>query len=188
MAELTASALNQLLQRLDPDENQAVEKYGTLRFKLTEFFKWRGCPESQADDLADETLDRVALKIAGGEKVASLAAYVNTIARYVHLEHQRKHKEDAAGDDLPEVAVQPDFAADPDERLRCLRKCLPETVPQPQDQQLIIGYYETGEGAKLKEQRKNLAARLGLTMINLKVRASRLRDRLERCINECAGP
>jgi hypothetical protein len=50
---------------------------------------------------------------------------------------------------------------------------------------LIIGYYDLKTGEKNKDHRKNLAQKLNLTMTTLKVKACRIRERLEKCINEC---
>jgi DNA-directed RNA polymerase specialized sigma24 family protein len=182
---LTPNAFELLLARLDADSTQAADKYEELRLKLTKFFAWRGCPESNADNLADETLDRVAAKLAQGVEIHSLRAYTCETARYVWLEYGRKSKEDTFGDDTPEIAVEPDLPEDPDWRIACLRSCLVEISNSDTDRALILGYYDTENVEKIKDQRKSLAEKLGLTANTLKVKASRLRDRLEKCINEC---
>lgn len=189
MSTLTATAFEHLLVRLDADQTQAAEKYEQLRQKLVKCLTWKGCPESEADTLADTTLDRVAFKLTQGEVIQNINAYACEVLRYVWLEFNRKRKEDAAGDELPEVAVQPEIEIfnDPDLRLRCLRKCLAEVVPDEKDKILIIGYYDTEAGEKNKDNRKNLAEKLGLKMNALKVKACRLRERLEKCINDCVA-
>ena len=185
MPVLTSNAFELLLARLDADSLQAADKYEELRLKLTKFFIWRGCPESQADTLADETLDRVAAKLAQGVEIQSLRAYACETGRYVWLEYRRKYKEDNFGEDTPEIAVEPQFPEDPDLRIACLRSCLVEITNDENDRALILGYYDTENVEKIKDQRKSLAEKLGLTANTLKVKASRLRDRLEKCINEC---
>lgn len=176
-----------LLARLDADETTAAEKYEELRLKLVKFFVWKGCLDASADELADEALDRVAEKLARGVEIQSLNAYACEVARFVWLEFSRKRKEDAAGDDLPEIAVQPEIADEPDLRLSCLKSCLAEIASSESDRALIIGYYAADAGDKNKTQRRNLAEKLGLTMNTLKVKACRLRVRLEKCINECVA-
>ena len=42
-----------LLAALDADEVLAAEKYGTLRYKLVNLLTWKGCSNSDADELAD---------------------------------------------------------------------------------------------------------------------------------------
>ena len=185
MAILTATAFSLLLARLDANDAQAAEKYEELRLKLVKCFGWKGCPESDADMLADETLDRVAAKLAQGIEIQSLNAYACEILRFVWLEYSRKRKEASYGDDLPEIAVAPDIPDEPDVRLSCLKSCLAEVTSNEIDRALIIGYYDTEAGEKNKNQRRNLAEKLNLTMNTLKVKACRLRERLEKCINEC---
>ncbi len=181
----TTSALDHLLSSLDSDPDIAAEKYETLRQKITKLMCWKGCPESRADALADQTLDRIGEKLAQGEAIRNIASYAAGVARFVHLEYVRRSKDDAVGDDLPEVAVAPDVPVldDEDGRMRCLRKCLGEVAPADADRNLIVAYYDA-EG-KNKDNRRRLAESLGLTANALKVRACRLRAKLERCINDC---
>jgi DNA-directed RNA polymerase specialized sigma24 family protein len=178
-----------LLAALDADENRAAEKYETLRYKLVNLLTWRGCTESDADELADKTLDRVAAKIVEGERVENVSAYACSIARFIWLEHSRKKREDAVGEDLPEVAIEPDIDVlkDRDPRMECLRDCMAETIPNPSDRKIIVGYYDTDTNEKNKDARKRLAESLDMTLNALKVRACRLRVRLERCINDCTA-
>jgi hypothetical protein len=176
-----------LLAALDQDEMRAAEKYETLRYKLVNLLTWKGCTDSDADELADRTLDRVAGKIAGGEKVENVAAYAGSVARFILLEHSRRKREDAVGDDLPEVAVEPeiDILKESDSRMECLRDCMAETIPNLTDRRIIVGYYDTESNEKNKNARKRLAESLDMSIGALKVKACRLRDKLERCINNC---
>lgn len=187
MSILSAADFELLLERLDSNATQAAEKYELLRLKLVKSLSWKGCPNSEADALADVIFDRVAKKLVQGEQIKNINAYAGEVSRFVWLEHRRNSKEYAAGDDLPETAFQPDIEIfdEPDLRLRCLRKCLAEVISDENDKILIVGYYHTESGEKNKETRKNLAEKLGLTMTTLKVKACRLRGRLEKCINEC---
>ncbi|MFL6467425.1 MAG: hypothetical protein ACJ72Z_05660 [Pyrinomonadaceae bacterium] len=187
MSTLDANSFEMLLSALDADEIHAAEKYEMLRCKLVSLLTWRGCIESDADELADRTLDRVAGKIAAGEKVENVAAYAGSVARFVWLEHSRKKREDAVGEDLPEVAVYADIDVlnERDPRMECLRDCLADTVPNPTDQKIIVGYYDTDTNEKNKDARKRLADSLDISIGALKVRACRLREKLERCINNC---
>ena len=188
MAELTAEAFGLLLVRLDENESVAAGKYEELRLKLIKFFIWqRRCAESEADALADETLDRVSVKLARNIEINNVNAYALEVSRFVWLEYIRNKKEIGYGDDLPEIAVPPETAEESDWRLACLRKCLIEVSRNESERRLIIGYYGAETGEKNKNQRKNLAEKLGLTMNTLKVKACRLRERLERCINDCAA-
>ena len=185
MAILTAEAFALLLERLDADENKAGAKYEELRLKLVKFFVWRGCAATNADTLADETLDRVASKLVQAVEVENINAYAVEVSRYVWLEFKRKYKEDGFGDESPKIAVSPDFSDEPDTLISCLQSCLSEITTDNNDRLLILGYYDADENEKNKQHRKNLAEKLGLTMNTLKVKACRLRVRLEKCIKEC---
>lgn len=175
-----------LLTRLDADQDIAAEKYEVLRMKIIHLLRWRGCAESDADELADQTLDRVAAKLTAGEAIENLNAFAGGVARFIWLEHSRKNKADAVGDDLPEIPVEPDlsFLDDADDRMKCLRKCVVVTFTD-EDSRLVVGYYDTDAGEKIKDARKRIADSFGLTLNALKVRACRLRMRLEACINDC---
>jgi DNA-directed RNA polymerase specialized sigma24 family protein len=188
MSTLTSSAFHLLLQRLDADSATAAGKYEDLRMKIVHLLRWRGCAESHSDELADVVLDRIAVKITDGEDIENLNAFAAGVARFVWLEHSRKYKLDAVGDDLPETPVQPDIDShDGDEpRTRCLRRCVSTSLGD-EDRRLVIGYYDTDAGEKAKQARKRLADSLGMTMNALKVRACRLRLKLEACITGCVA-
>jgi DNA-directed RNA polymerase specialized sigma24 family protein len=180
---LTSSSFQLLLDRLDGDP----EKYEELRVKIAHLLKWRGCAESHADELADRTLDRVAAKLASGEDVDNIPAFAAAVARFIWLEHSRKNRDDAVGDDLPEIAVEPVIGIDdPDARVRCLRRCVASQLSD-EDRRLVVNYYDTDADEKAKNARRRLADSLGVTLNTLKVRACRLRMRLEKCINECVS-
>lgn len=187
MATLTANAFNLLLTRLDPvDQVSAADKYQILELKLTKFFVWRGVPESRADMLAEEAIDRLAAKLEQGHQIESVNAYASQIARFVLLEFQRKYKETAWDDDAPEPVAPPSVPEPDDDRLAVLEKCLAEMAAKnTEDRLLIIGYYGTEETQKNKDQRRLLADQFSMTTNSLKVRACRLRLKLEKCVKNC---
>jgi DNA-directed RNA polymerase specialized sigma24 family protein len=186
MADLTLNSLNLLLARIDADPSEAAEKYEELRLKLTKCLIWKGCPESQADALVDIILDRIAEKLEKKVEIENLNAYACQVLRFVWLEHRRKNKEDGYEDDkMPEIEVAPIHPEEPDLRLACLRSCLVEIAKDDDERQLIINYYDSDEEEKDKLRRKSIAERLGIKTNALKVRMFRLREQLEKCINEC---
>ncbi len=190
MSALTATAFEKLMLRLDTDPNQAAEKYLLLQQKLVKCLTWKGCSETDADSLADTALDRVALKLEKGEEILNIKAYACEVLRFVWLEYIRKHKEVAVGDDnMPEGFTSPEIKQyeDPDDRMRCLRKCLAEIVPDTVDRKLILGFYDNQDNEKLKDTRKRLAVELGKSSGALKTKACYMRQRLEKCINECVA-
>ena len=86
-----------------------------------------------------------------------------------------------------EIGAAPDvYVAENDEesRLTCLRSCLQTLSPDNRD--LILQYYQGEKGEKI-ENRKKLLQRLGIPVNTLRMRALRLRERLQSCVEECQG-
>jgi DNA-directed RNA polymerase specialized sigma24 family protein len=181
---MTQGALDRLLASLDPDRDQAGQKYVRLRLKLVKYFEWRGA--AFPDREADETINRVARRIEEGQDVHSLSAYCYGVARLVYsewLKAQRKERE--ALECASSVGAQ-GAEADPDAEARraCLDRCLQALPGENRD--LIVGYYDDEKGRTI-ERRKRLAARLGIPLNALRIRAHRIRLSLEACVRECVG-
>jgi hypothetical protein len=58
---LSQEAFDSLLEWLDSDREQAAMKYEDIRKRLIKIFTGRGCAE--AEDLTDETINRVISKL-----------------------------------------------------------------------------------------------------------------------------
>jgi DNA-directed RNA polymerase specialized sigma24 family protein len=69
-------------------------------------------------------------------------------------------------------------------RLACLRNCL-QTL-STDNRELILQYYQGEKGEKI-QNRKKLMDRLGIPVNTLRMRALRLRERLQSCVEECVG-
>ena len=54
----------------------------------------------------------------------------------------------------------------------------------PENFQLIVQYYQEGEEVRI-EARRSLAARLGIPANALRIRAHRIRLRLQGCVENC---
>jgi len=178
---LTPEAFDDLLAAFDPDRDTAAQKYLEIRSNLLRFFEWRGCP--YPEDHADETFNRVARKIADGEQIQKPAGYVICVARLLVLEIIKSvsRQREALGEyqqSYNEAADVPES----DARIDCLQKCL-EQLP-PDNRELIIQYYQGDKGEKI-ENRKKLGDRLGVALNTLRMRAQRLRERLQGCVDEC---
>ncbi|MGE0363168.1 MAG: RNA polymerase sigma factor [Vicinamibacterales bacterium] len=180
-----AAALARLLERLDADPAAAGERYEDLRHTLLRFFEWRHV--AQADLAADETLDRLGRRLAEGEAVVDVRAYALGIARLVALEHHRRPE--ARHTALDEVSTR--HLAAPAERgadspqLTCFDGCF--AALSDEHRQFMLSYYAASGRARI-EARAGLASRLGLSANALRLRAQRVRDRLEECIRGCLGP
>jgi len=174
---LTPPAFDGLLRALDADRDRAAEEYENLRNRLIGLLRWWGA--SQPEDLADETLDRVARKIQDGVEVAegSFGAYVRGVGRMVFHEWTRRPKAERAAVEVVSVSVGQDHEA-----LTRLDECL--AALSPADRRLLLRYYGEGRAATV---RRTLAGELGLSPTALRIRAHRLRARIEALMKRC-GP
>jgi DNA-directed RNA polymerase specialized sigma24 family protein len=181
MWTLTQEAFDKLLITLGGDRDSGSEKYLEIRNNLTRFFEWRGC--SFPEDHADETINRLAKKIDEGEEIQNPAGYAMGVARLVLLEILKGRQREQSA--LNEIGAAGDVYVEPDEgedRLQCLQKCL-QTL-SPENRELILQYYQGEKGEKI-QNRKKLLERLGVPVNTLRMRALRLRERLQTCVEEC---
>ncbi len=191
----TESAFQHFLEWLDEGVDSGGEKYLEMRRRLIAYFDRKNC--LSADELADETLSRVAQKVQekGGIKDLAPAHYCYVTAKFVFLEYLRRHAQGNIGlDDLP-AASQPRsedhdislFSSDSknqEQLLDCLDQCLKKLSAT--DSQLILEYYQGEQQEKIQHRRK-LGERLGLSANALSVKACRIRGKVEACVKECCG-
>lgn len=187
---LTPEAFAGLLAAFAPDAEEAGAKYESARLRLIKLFQWRGVFD--AEEAADETLNRVARKIDEGEIVRDMSAFIGGIARFVLLEKfKSKDRYHVPLEDAPPAVFvkQPEELADhpdSDQKLRCFNRCMGE---MPEEMRLlVVEYYDAGaDGSVRIEHRKRMAGRLNLEMNALRNRALRARGKLEDCIKNCAS-
>jgi DNA-directed RNA polymerase specialized sigma24 family protein len=178
---LTQEAFDGLLACLSPNRDEAGEKYLEIRRNLIRFFEWRGC--SFPDDHADETVNRVARKVAEGEQILNPNAYFIGVARLLLLEILKaRAKETTALAEMSNAPVEvPDNSGD-EARVACLQECLQELTSENRD--LIVQYYQGDKGEKIAN-RKKLTEKLGISVNTLRMRALRLREKLLECVQLC---
>jgi DNA-directed RNA polymerase specialized sigma24 family protein len=179
---LTQEAFDGLLSTLDPDRDTAAGRYIDLRRNLVRLFEWRGCPTP--DEYADETINRCAKKIGEGEEIRDLASYSIGVARMLILEMGRDRARNTLSlEEAPEPRVPPPEPEEGNEvRVECLRGCLGQLSPETQD--LILRYYRGEKGEKIKN-RKGLTQLFGIPANVLRMRALRVRERLQLCVQTC---
>lgn len=177
---LTQEALEDLLRRLHTDPSQAAEEYLKLHDKLITFFEFQKC--ANPEDLADEVLDRVARKLNQGEPIDRPGAYSLGVARLVVLE-TRRQEIDARSKSLQVARVfEGNGSSERERSLSCLDHCL--TKLPAESRSLILAYYSGDRQARI-ENRKHIAAGLGIDAVALRNRALRLRANLETCVKRC---
>jgi len=178
---LTQEAFDRLLASFGEDPDSAASRYLEARGNLVQFFTWRGCPFPE--DHADETINRVAKRMAEGEEIRNPFGYLIGVARMLLLEI---NKERAREQKALEEMARPQAAADSEEsepRIDCLRDCLNNLSDD--NRELIIQYYQGEKGAKI-ENRKKLTERFRIPVNTLRMRALRLRDKLQVCMEDCS--
>jgi hypothetical protein len=191
--KLSEQAFQGFLHWLDEGVDSQGHKYLEIRRRLTVYFDRHNC--AHPDDLADETLNRVARRIeeTGAFDDTPPARYCYITAKYVLLERFRESSRIPLSlDALPSVAREAALSsggvslvsgADSDERrLHCLESCLGNL--EPQDRELICEYYQ-GERRWKIENRRQLAMRCGASLNALAIRACRIRGVLENCVRRC---
>lgn len=181
---LTRDALDSLLDYLGPDRSAAGERYEEIRGRLIRLFRWRGC--DQAEELADEAINRVAEKIAAGLEIRSddPFRYFCGVAHLVFKEILRRERRERAALEEVRHLPPPPEPEEEDDRLAWLRECIAEL---DDDQRELILDYQRGEGGERIRRRRVIAERLSIPINALRIRVHRIRARLEECVHQQAA-
>ncbi len=172
---IDAEDFERLLGFLAPDRDAAVQRYVTIWRGLVKMFASRRCPE--AEDLADETMFRVARKTRTLKKFeGDFALYIYRVGRFIYREWVRRNR---PRPDPPPPPPPPD-----EDALACLDECL-DSLPSG-DREIAVEYYRH-EGRERIDNRKRLSEKLGLSANALRIRAHKLRAQLKACVEECLG-
>jgi RNA polymerase sigma factor (sigma-70 family) len=184
---VTQQAFDDLLDWLDADRDSAGTKYENIRLRLIKIFTCSGCCE--ADDLADETINRVTAKV--GDIAESYsgdpALYFYGVAQKVRLEYLRKkppvQESSQAGREPGDQTARASEPADEVEHeYACLEQCM-DHLPS-ENRRLVLEYYREEKRAKI-EHRQKLADQLGIAVNALRIRAHRIRSQLQQCVQSC---
>jgi len=176
--ELTREKFASFLAWLNPDRDRAGEEYERLRFRLCTFFSQRQC--SFADELADETINRVILK-ASEERIENKIAYCYGVAKNVFRESLRKERTHL---DIDEVTVAAKAPEEPSFSRECLDKCLAKLSPDSRN--LLLDYFSEAKQAKIELHRR-ISDSLEMTQTALRMRVMRTKHKLKICVQECMG-
>jgi DNA-directed RNA polymerase specialized sigma24 family protein len=168
--------LKQLLDLLDPDEQQAAVEYRKLHERLTRFFEWNHVEDPMA--LADETIDRLGKRateaeIKGG--VRDVSAFALGVARHILQEEARRQLKSAEISRHWKVHKS-NASSEAEEMEDALQYCLAKM--QSDRRKLLEAYYVYSGNEKAKMHQK-LAQEHGLSINALRNRAMRARQELE---------
>ena len=189
---LTPASFDSLLDFLGPDRDNAAMAYIDIRRALFTFFAARGVPNP--DEMADETINRVARRLNEGAQITteSPSSYFYAVGRNVWRESLARltvltsltNDDPAQGVQVTpyDLIINANARVESEVRHECLESCLGQL--DPEERELIVSYYRFSGGEKI-ENRKELAARLGLSSNTLRQKVARLRSRLAECVNRC---
>jgi DNA-directed RNA polymerase specialized sigma24 family protein len=172
---LRQEEFDRLLSWLDPDPRRAGLAYEKIRWRLIAILASRGC--TSPEELADETIDRVARRVVDIQDsyVGDKAIYFLGVMNNVHHEYLKRPLPP------PPPELNNDVEAKENTHL-CLEKCLDKLAPN--SRQMIERYYAADKQAKI-DLRKQIAAEVGISLGTLRLRALRIREKLQACIESC---
>jgi RNA polymerase sigma factor (sigma-70 family) len=182
--DLTQEVFERLLAWLDPEREEAGKKYEEIRHSLIKIFAWRGFID--AEDLADETINRVSKKVEhlAENYSGDPALYFFGVAKRVTLERARQEQPQ----ELPKQIAAPSESnlrnpgSDSERIHECLDKCLQQLTSA--ERELVLSYYQEAKQIKINS-RKELAKQLGIDVETLRVRLHRIRVKIQKCMEEC---
>jgi RNA polymerase sigma factor (sigma-70 family) len=172
---LEQADFDRLLAWLDPDAESAGTLYEKIRWRLIAILASRGC--HVPEDLADETIDRVARRVIDIRETyeGDKALYFLGVMNNVHHEYLKRRPQPGAIEPASDSSVKEQVHS-------CLDKCLEKLTPHAR--QIIERYYAENKRARIN-LRKRVASELGITASNLRLRALRIREKLQVCIDNC---
>lgn len=175
---LSQDNFDELLAWLHPRRDEAGKIYEDIRQRLIKIFSYRGCPV--AEDLADETINRVANKVREIKStfVGNPSSYFHGVARYVYLEYVKKIPEPLP----PGLVSESEDPRESELAYNCLESCMSHLTPG--NRELVLQYFQDEKRAKI-DHRKELTRRLGITLNALRIRTHRLCASLKKCMQEC---
>ena len=180
--KLDQPSFDTLLRAFHPDRDQAGHHYEALRECLVRFFIWNQV--DTPEELADETLDRLARRVSADEsEVLDPAKFATGIARMLLKERQRgkerrERSEARAVEFYKNSLHQNHESAECEERLAMLEKCL-DSIPS--ERRELMERYFSSEGRDQALARQQLAQEQGISMNALRNRVLRARAELEKC-------
>lgn len=175
--EITPDKFAGFLAWLAPDAETAGDEYERLRFRLINFFANRNC--RFAEDLTDETINRVTLKI-GAETIENKLAFIYGFAKNIYLESIRKEKNHLNIDEINAAAKSQN--EDINFSNEHLEKCLNELSAE--NRNLILDYFSEDKQAKI-DLHKRLSETLQTTQTALRMKIVRIKQKLKMCLEDC---
>jgi hypothetical protein len=182
-------AVKRLLGLLDAEPELARRKYASIRNKLANLFRWRGCPAPE--EYAARTIEGAARELLDGgrSQLQNPYLYFHRVAISVSnalkgnwAETQSPTTGKAGSGSKVDFSGTRKAESREQLRLECLRECL--TALSPESRELITKYHQP-DTIDVKEARKELARSLSMTPGALRTRAFNIRSSLVKSVNNC---
>lgn len=173
---LSQEEFDRLLAWLDQDRERAGLAYEEIRRRLTTIFAARNCPVPE--DLADETIDRVARRVAdiAADYTGDKAKYFFGVATNVHHEYLKR----PAPPEPQEEWI--DESTNKEQTYACLEQCLAKL---PADgRAMILRYYSQEKQAKI-DLHKCMVDEFKVSINTLRLRILRMKQKLQPCLERC---
>jgi DNA-directed RNA polymerase specialized sigma24 family protein len=173
--QMTQEEFSKFLAWLHPDRDRAGETYEKIRHRLIKIFVSRTCTNSE--ELADETINRVVRKIQeiADNYVGERIPYFIAVANKIHLEYLRKKP-------VPQTLPLLESSSWAEEEYDCLEECMEHLTQRSKE--LVLEYYREEKHEKIN-LRKQQADKLDIPLNALRIRACRIRAKLESCVIDC---
>ena len=184
-SQITQEDFNNLLGWFSADADEAGRKYEEIRRGLIRFFRFRGC--SEAEDLADETFNRIAQKLdtLKFDENIKLITYFYSFASNIYLEDFSKRKRYTAKTEEIISSIEEKNQIGEIEKspaIICLEECLARETPATRS--LLLEYYSREKTEKIA-LRKKIAEEQNVNMQSLHTRVFRLKNHLRQCLQKC---
>ena len=182
---LSSDQFEALLRQLSPDRDLAGARYEQLRRRLVTILAHRGC--AHPEEVADETMDRVARRLAQvgpDAEIGDPAPFIFGVAWKVTKEWIRRQRTVALPDGWdPADPGEPDILSQAAAQGHdCLDRCLHCLCSQDKD--VILSYYQH-EGLAKINHRSMVARELNISSNALRLRIHRITLRLRECVYHC---
>ena len=180
---ITTESFSNLLEAFSSDKTEAGIAYAKLRDSLVRFFTLKG--DFEPETAADETLDRVALKLSENGEIEDLTKYSFGVARFIFLERIKANKKE-------KVAVEEFYAdqtafveSEETDDFAPFRDCF-EKLPDD-EKNILRDYFADIPFAQVFVYRQELSEKYKISLNNLRMKIFRLRQRLENCVKKKLG-
>ena len=177
---MTPEDFARFLEYLSPDTTEAGQRYMSLHNKLIGFLSMKGV--SDPASAADEVLDRTVVKINAGTDVPDVDRYCIGIARNLIKERLRRlRRENVAFQQFIEAINN--YSSEQVERIYSILKPCFEHL-SVEERQLLAEYCHKIDGRVHAEHRRQLAETMQVTVLALRIKVTRLRNKLTDCVKK----